>query len=537
MIRSRFFVASALVALTSTSLLSACGDDGTGGSAGSPSTGGGGSPSTGGSGATGGDGGAPTGGAPTGGAPTGGAPTGGAGGDGGAPSTGGAGGATTGGAGGAGGDGGMGGEGGMAPQIDQSAYFYGDFATDGVHQVALTTFPGPVTNVLTLANLAADDISGFAISPSGAQIAVAGRDMANGTYSVILFNADGTGGTNLVTGAASNVDFDQLQFSPDGAWLAYRSDPTANGANELWVVPTSGGAPKRVSQAMSNNANDVASYAFAPSALVGVHLAYSADPTTDNAFSLYAVEITAATPTPVNVVPEVTAAGMTVASGEPVFDAMGRVYFRGDFEVDNVFRLYRANKDGSMRQAVPGTTAFTNGAGESSVGSLGMSPDGSTLVFAVDSPTQNLYQLQKLVLSGMTPMALTSFMVSSPPATATGPDFATAPAFSPDGALCAVKADWPADAADNDFSAWVVRLDGSAPTRLVKVPMGMNQDVETVGFSADSLRLFVRGDVLANNDNVLVSTTDLAAADQDPMALLVQNVVSGGDVNGLFVTR
>jgi Tol biopolymer transport system component len=425
----------------------------------------------------------------------------------------------------------------MPPQIDQSAYFYGDFATDGVHQVGLTTFPGPVTNVLTLANLAADDVSGFAISPSGAQIAVAGRDMANGTYSVILFAADGTGGTTLVTGAATNVDFDQLQFSPDGAWLAYRSDPTANGANGLWVVPTSGGAPKRVSQAMSNSANDVASYAFAPEALVGVHLAYSADPTTDNAFSLYTVEITAATPTPVNVVPEVTAAGMTVASGEPVWDAMGRVYFRGDFEVDNAFRLYRANKDGTMRQQVPGTTAFTNGAGEASVGSLGMSPDGSTLVFAVDSPTQNLYQMQKIVLSGTTPVALTNFMVSSPPATSTGPDFATAPAFSPDGTLCAVKADWPADAADNDFSAWIVRLDGSAPTRVVKVPMGMNQDVETVGFSADSLRLFVRGDVIANNDNVLVSTTDFATADQDPMTLLIQNVVASGDVNGLFVTR
>lgn len=49
--------------------------------------------------------------------------------------------------------------------------------------------------------------------------------------------------------------------------------------------------------------------------------------------------------------------------------------------------------------------------------------------------------------------------------------------------------------------------------------------------------LHLKADAIANNDNVLVSTTDFATADQDPMTLLIQNVVASGDVNGLFVTR
>ena len=349
-------------------------------------------------------------------------------GEGGAIGNGGNGGQGEGGNGGSGGNG-NGGEGGGAADSEQ-AFFFGDFATDGKNDVATVSFPGGTPSVLALNGFATgDDLRSIAVSPDGSLLAIAGQDQPGGNWTLNLYNADGSGNAaTLVTAASDTVEIEQLSFSKDGAWIAYRSDATFDGGNELWVVPTAGGVPKRVSQAMTTSDNDVSSYAWRADSMAGSeHLAFQADPVTNNAFGLFTVDVMALSPVPVAIVPEATAS-QAVAQGVPAFDSQGRVYFRSDFEVDNVFRLYRANIDGTMRAQVAGTS-LTNGVGEASTGAVGITPDGSTLVFGADSPTQNLYQLYALDLSGNTAAAITDVAAGLSPTSSTGPDFAPAIQF------------------------------------------------------------------------------------------------------------
>jgi len=46
-------------------------------------------------------------------------------------------------------------------------------------------------------------------------------------------------------------------------------------------------------------------------------------------------------------------------------------------------------------------------------------------------------------------------------------------------------------------------------------------------------RLFVRGDLAINNDNILVSTSNFTTADQPVAAATEQTTITDGDVNGV----
>ncbi|MCA9622276.1 MAG: hypothetical protein KC731_24800, partial [Myxococcales bacterium] len=315
---------------------------------------------------------------------------------------------------------------------------------------------------------------------------------------------------------------------------------TTLGANELWVVPAAGGAAKAVSPSFAtSNAQDVATFAWAPDVAVGMaYIAYIADPDVDSAFALYVADAAATTPTPVNVTPEVTDPNMDVADAQvPVFDCRGAVYFRGDFEVNDEFRLYRADIDGMNRIQVPGTM-LTNGGGNASVGPVAVSPDGGQIAFAADSPDVDLYQVFTMSLSDNTP-TVASAVQTTADGNLRGPSFfGDALAYSPDGTKLAVVADWEITTgveADNDFNLFLLDLMGVAGgTRLIAVTSANNQDVNEINWARDGSRIFVMGDLVDNNDTEVYSTSDLATADQDPTTLLEQNVPAGGDVKGLF---
>jgi Tol biopolymer transport system component len=455
-------------------------------------------------------------------------------GGGGTGGTGGSGG--TGGTGGVGGAGGGVGGGGAPPVLSEKAYYWGEPQTDLVHTVGVVEYPGPVHTVFSLDGLVGgSDMAGVAVSPDGTQIAVAGRDMMGGVYTINLYAADGTGlATNLVTGGSPTVDFDALQFSPDGDWLAYRADATINDGYELWVVPTAGGMPKRVSQTINAAAQDVTTYAWQPD-VSGMlkYIAYQGDAATDGVFSAFGVEITANSPAPVNLAPMATNT-QSVGTGVPQFDALGRVWIRGDLEVDNTFRIYRVNVDGTMFGSI--AHGLTNGNGEASVGSLGISPDRALLAFGADSPTATNYQVHVMDLANMQVAPVSNVAMGVSTNSFIGPDFAQPIAWSDDQQFLAARADWPvnADANNDDWSAYVFPVSGGG-VRIVHVPQGASQDVEQVAFTANSARLFLRGDLVANNDQILASTADFATASQDPNMLVEVDPPANGDINGLTI--
>jgi Tol biopolymer transport system component len=79
--------------------------------------------------------------------------------------------------------------------------------------------------------------------PGGAERVVAGRVGPN--MDIVAISLDeGAAVTDLVA-TPNREGAEGLSLSPDGRWMAYAANPT--GLNEIWVRPTAGGAPIRVS--------------------------------------------------------------------------------------------------------------------------------------------------------------------------------------------------------------------------------------------------------------------------------------------------
>jgi hypothetical protein len=97
----------------------------------------------------------------------------------------------------------------------------------------------------------------------------------------------------------------------------------------------------------------------------------------------------------------------------------------------------------------------------------------------------------------------------------------------------AFAADWPIAMGDVDdcYSAFVAPSGGAAGGVRIVVPavQDANMGVGQVLFSTDGTRLYVRGDLIVNNDTEVFSTTDFATDDQDPTAIRVVQVPLNGD--------
>jgi len=452
--------------------------------------------------------------------------------------SGGAGGMASGGAGGAGAGGsGAGGAGGSASAA-QSVYLLGDFVTNNVEQAGRIAYPGPLREALPLDGFGGGDVRALAVSPDGATIAVAGR-LASGMFALSIYAANGLGpATNLLTASDSAIDYRDLSFSPDGEWIAFRSDATANSAHELWVIPSNGGQAKRVSQPVVGM-SDVHRFAWQPiGAGASRYLAYVGDVATDKVDGLWTVEITTASPQPLNLVPE-AADGYDVVGGVE-FDAAGLVYFRANFADDGLYRIYRASVDGVRREQVPGTL-LSHGSGEAQVGSFGLSADKTQLAFTAEAPTAHDYQVYVQSLADGALRRVSESATPVPVAGDRGPLFFRPILWAPDASKLAVIADWPVAGVDNDNrrAAFVLSLaEGADPgqTRLLLAPAS-NQAVEQLEFSADSARLFIRGDLLNNNQGEVFSTSDFMASDQDAAALVEVDLDGNRDVFELIPTH
>ncbi len=439
-----------------------------------------------------------------------------------------------------GGAGGMG-QGGAAPS-DPEVAFFGDFATNGSFELGLATYPGPTTSVVALDGLTGKaDLRSIAYSPDGTKLAVAARDLMTSTMVLNVYAADGSGtATTIVTAANTTQVIDKLAWSADSALLAFLHDGDVNGSMGLYVVPGDGStAAKRLSPS-SNNANrDVTSFAWSPDVSGTARtIAFVADFATNDEFVLSAVDAAAAMPAPLELVSSAT----TVAGGDVqdllAFDADGLVYFKSDWETDQLFELYRASVDGTTLEVVPGT-ALMNGNIPALVGSFGMSADGSTIAFTADSVTTDVYDVFVLDLATTMAMRVSDTGASVPATGFSGPNFEAALVFSPDGSTIAAVADYQLAQGelDNAYSLWVFPTTGMGGSRLVANATNAAQDARNPAFSLDSSRLFFLADYAVATDVGLYSTDDLATASQDPATLLVQSVPAGGDVVGLVVRK
>ncbi|RLB52710.1 MAG: hypothetical protein DRI90_21895 [Deltaproteobacteria bacterium] len=442
-----------------------------------------------------------------------------------------------GGVGGAGGSGGAGGGGGSQPS--QQAYYRGDFDTDGVDQVGSIEWPGPNQAVLQPTGLTGgDEINSIALSPDGLELAIAGRDTANDTSVLNVYAPDGTGTPTTIV-AAANVtntaaEFTRLAYSPDGNWIAYVGALDIAGVNAVYVSPSDGTTvPKAVSQVPNNTQLDASTIAWAADS---THLVYTGDLDTHNVTGIWSVDTSATTPVPVPLVPLNLLSNNNEIAASAQFDSTGKVYFISSHTAGTDY-LFRCDMDGQNLEVVPGTD-LQNGGGQAEVGAWAISPDGLTVAFAADSPAAALLQVYVMPLSGTTSTVVSNVQATAPNTGTRGPVWGHL-IWSPDGTMIAAVSDWEVNSTgeDNDFAAFLLPSSGSAGgVRIVQPSVADdNQDVGAISFTSDSARLVIMGDLVANNATEIYSTDDLTTADQSVQTIRVEEVPSGGDVDGILV--
>lgn len=425
-------------------------------------------------------------------------------------------------------DAGMNGDGGAGSA--QTVYYFGDIKTNNTDVVATIVLPDKTKQTLSLTGFGTT-VNDIALSQNGSRLAVSGTD-ASGKPVINVYDAAGGGAaTTIATGA--NTGFGKLAFSPDGKLVAFIGDLNTSGSNELYVAAADGsGSPKRISPPTTASTSDLFAFAWAPDSK---HVAFTGDLVTDKVNGLWTVDATAATPAPVQIVKQSELNTNQGVDDLLAFDSQSRLYFTSDFETDNLFRLYRANLDGSGRERVPGT-GLTNGSGSpASVGSFGISPDGTKLAFSEDSPTANLYQVYVLDLTKTTAKEVSN-IPDAAQSTSRGPSFFDPIVWSPDGSQLAVIADWPLSGSDPDnaFSAFIVPASGTAgETRVFHASAANN--VQELAFTADGSFLILRGDLVTDTDNTIFATSDFTTADQDPSSLQLDSPPTSGDVFGFVV--
>ncbi len=424
------------------------------------------------------------------------------------------------------------------PTVYRGCYrvvYWGDFDTDGLFEVASQFFPGGDRSKLTLAGMdTSAPLGGVAVSPGGAQVAVAATD-ASGLPVLALYTLDATSAPLMVAAGATGESIIQPSFSPEGDLLAFLWNQ-GGGAFGLYVVDATGGTPRRVSPSPGCPSCDVTFYRWAQTQGATRHVAFLGDVEADGQVGLWGVEVTAASPLAQDIL---STAEATTPSLVPLlgFDNVGRVYFRSDFEVAGTYRIYRANLDGSGREQVPGTT-LVNGGGEASVGSFGLSGTGTMLAVSIDAPAAGLFQVYVLDVSAADPDRVSNVTAAPPgPGSLLGPEPGTPIVWGPEEEYLAVTADWPTDASDMDdaYGLFVLPATGNGGVRLLGVPNNAGQDVLDLAFAPSGQRIFAQGDLVANDNMELFFTEDIWSVDVAPVSIRIEDVPTGGDVFGFVV--
>ncbi len=416
-----------------------------------------------------------------------------------------------------------------AVQVEsQRALWLGDFTTNGVDEVRIYDGIAGLSSFTMTGVTVVDDIQSVAVSPDGTKLAI-GIAHDGGTPTLYVANIDGTGTpVTILDSADAAVTFSEIAWSPDGTQLAYIADTLLDGEKLVFAAPADGtAAPALVSHNPNNAAQDAQTIVWTDNA----HVVYRGDLVNDTVDNFYITDVTLPVPAPVSLVPDNILVDGSEVRNTAGFGG-GKVYFKSNHE--GTFKLYRVDPDGQNLEIVPALAALTNGAGAAEGGTFAISPDGASIAFSADSPTAFLYQVYVAPLGG-TATLQSNIAVNNPtPMSTRGPVGPNAIRWSGDGTMLGITADWPGNIGDldNDNAGYIVPATGAAGgVRIWNVDVvANNQDVVEVAFTSDSSTFFALGDLRTNNNTEVFVTTDLATADQDTTATLIEDVPAGGDV-------
>jgi hypothetical protein len=417
--------------------------------------------------------------------------------------------------------------------------YYGDFDTDGVHSVACVASPSLVRWGISRPELSGSAVGPVAVMRDGTRIAVAIRSAAGAPVRVLLAAVDDSEAPRLLMVAPeASRSVSKMAFSVDGKWLGVMADFDLQGASSLYVAPIASGKPRRVSPAPQSG-REVTGFAWCPGNTPGTsRLAYVGDLTTTDVHELWTVNIGSTAPA----IRVVSAALLGTSAGvrsDLAWDHQGWVLFRSNHEADGTWGLYRAAHDGSLTERVPGTS-LQNQQGQATIGSFGVSPDGTSVAFSANSPDPSVFDVYVASLEATpTTHRVSQLPLVKNPGAISGPAFNDPIEWNNDATRLAVVADWPRTSADPDdrFAAFVLPAFGSpGGTRVVNGTGTLDQNVRDVRFTSDG-SLVVRGDLIADGVFELFVLADPSVADQDPEDVRFEEVPPSGDVLGLAEVR
>jgi len=415
-------------------------------------------------------------------------------------------------------------------------WVYGDFLTNNVSQLGMfkhdaVTPPVTMTGFPSSGKLYdTNNPVPFAVSADGSKVAFAADSTMSGRFDLFLAAADGGSPVTVLT--ATNAT--SIAFSPDGMKLAFTADRDVAGQLDVYVVDAAANStPVRVSPARNNAALDANLIAWSPDSK---YLAMVGDFTTDGLFVLWTVDTTAATPAPVQIVPDADVQPTTTPKGVlspgPRWTSNTKVVFYGALAAAGDRHIYVATADTAGYAELASTSLTRGDASKAEAHVFGISPDRSKIVFSADGETATAFDLYVANADGSG--SATRLTTGTMPAGRDiyGFDEVT---FSPDATKVALDADW--GTVDNKYEPYVVALDGSGAHRVTVMPVGATdgeRGSQKPQWTRNGARLYFIADAGANNNDFGVWVADPAVT--DGTATLAVAVPTSGDVFGI-VTR
>jgi Tol biopolymer transport system component len=272
--------------------------------------------------------------------------------------------------------------------------------------------------------VAGGDVTLQRISSDGSRVLYLADQTTDEVFEI--FSVPTTGGTpaklNGTMGAGGDVSTLGLQFSPDGSRVVYFADQNADNVNELFSVPSAGGAAVKLNGTLVAN-GDVGSNGILISP-DSSRVVYTADQDSDNTFEIFSVPIAGGT--------AVKLSGPMVAGGNVALGAGGRaitpdgsrVIYVADQNTDEVQELFSAPITGGTPVKLNGPMAT---GGDVQPNSLSLSPNGSRVLYVADQETDGLGELFMAPVAGGTPVRVNGPMAAGGGANTAGGQ------FTPDG--------------------------------------------------------------------------------------------------------
>lgn len=325
----------------------------------------------------------------------------------------------------------------------------------------------------------------------------------------------GAGNYRLSTGQpASDVtrlsSQNEVQITPDGLWVFYRSDAEIDEADELWRVSTAGGTPERISGLLPAGEN-VLGEELTPD---GTRLVFSSPQDDVTVHEIFSFPVGAVAGSYVKVNAPV-AAGVSLSSFRISPDSSRLLYTSQSFEVPGTVaaQLWVAELDGSDQ------TSLVTLPLERNIRGFTANDDFTRAIYIADPLVDDRDELWSVAIAGGTPVKLSGALVA-------GGDVTTVLAL-PDSPTVLYLADQLVDGRNELFA---VPADGSsAAVRLNATPAAGRQIVAAF-FTPNGARVLYLEATIANS---AITGLYSVAPDGTERVELLGAMVTGGTLTYL----